>query len=129
VFNIGFDMTTKVGLYANATWSYRDNQEVTSLGTNTGETVGTKTTFTSNYVSYTYTAAPYHISSYSLLNAKLGYRQSFGRFDLDAYFAATNITNSKYPIMIFVNQFPDSYIAGPKTANVFGGLNLKYNIK
>ena len=129
VFNIGFDVTTMVGLYANATWSYKDNQEVTSLGTNTGETIGTKTTFTSNYVQYTYTAAPYHVSSYSLLNAKLGYRHSFGRFDLDAFFAATNITNTKYPIMIFVNQFPDSYIAGPKTANVFGGVNLKYNIK
>ncbi len=128
-FNIGFDVTTRVGLYANATWSYKDNQEITSLGTNTGETIGTKTTFTSNYVSYTYTAAPYHVSSYSLLNAKLGYRQSFGRFNLDAFIAASNITNTRYPIMLFVNQFPDSYVAGPKTANVFGGINLNYNIK
>jgi iron complex outermembrane receptor protein len=129
VFNVGMDLTTKPGLYGNITWSYRDKQEVTSLGTNTGETIGTKTTFTSNYVSYTTTAALYRISSYSLLNAKLGYKHSFGRIDLDAYFAASNITNTKYPIMIFVNQFPDSYIAGPKTATVFGGINLKYNIR
>ncbi len=129
VTNLGIDITTKPGLYANATWSYRDNQEITSIGTNTGETIGTKTNYTSNYVNYTITAAPYHISSYSLLNAKIGYRQSFGRFYVDAYFAANNITNTKYPIMIFVNQFPDSYVAGPKNATVFGGINLKYNIK
>ncbi len=129
VFNIGVDVTTRPGFYANATWSYKDKQEVTSLGTNTGETLGTKTTYTSNYATYTTTSALYHIGSYSLLNAKLGYKHSFGHFDLDAYFAATNIANVKYPIMIFVNQFPDSYIAGPNTANVFGGINLKYNIK
>jgi iron complex outermembrane receptor protein len=129
VFNLGVDVTTKVGIYANATYSYRDRQEVTSLGTNTGETIGTKTTYTSNYNSYTVVAAPYHVGSYSLLNAKLGYRQSFGKFGLDLFIAADNLTETKYPIMIFVNQFPDSYIAGPKTTNVFGGINLKYNIK
>lgn len=129
VFNIGVDINTKPGLYANATWSYKDKQEISSLGTNTGETIGTKTTYTSNYTTYTTTAALFHIGSYSLLNAKLGYRHSFGKFDLDAYFAASNIANTKYPIMVFVNQFPDSYIAGPNTATVFGGINLKYNIK
>ena len=129
VFNMGIDINTKPGLYANITWSYKDKQEVTSLGTNTGETPGTKVTYTSNYVSYTTFSELYHVGSYSLLNAKLGYRHSFGRFDLDAYFAAGNITNTKYPMMIFVNQFPDSYVAGPKTANVFGGINLKYNIR
>jgi len=129
VFNLGVDVSTKVGLYANATWSYKDKQEISSLGTNTGETLGTKTNYTSNYTAYTTVAALYHVGSYNLLNAKLGYRHSFGRFDLDTYFAANNIANVKYPIMIFVNQFPDSYIAGPNTATVFGGINLKYNIK
>lgn len=129
VFNIGVDITTKPGLYANVTFSYKDKQEVTSIGTNTGETIGTPYSYVSNYVTYKGVATPYHVNSYTLLNAKLGYRHSFGRFDLDAYFAAMNITNSKYPIMIFINQFPDSYIAGPKNANVFGGINLKYNIK
>ncbi len=128
VFNLGVDINTKPGFYANATWSYRDKQEVTSLGTNTGETIGTKTTYTSNYNTYTVTAAPYHIGSYSLLNAKVGYMHSFGKITLDAYFAVNNIAKTKYPIMIFVNQFPDSYIAGPKNANLFGGLNLKYNL-
>jgi iron complex outermembrane receptor protein len=48
---------------------------------------------------------------------------------MDAYFAVNNIGGAKYPIMLFVNQFPDSYIVGPKNATVFGGLNLKYNIR
>src|SRR5258705_2062947 len=129
VFNIGFDLTTKPGFYANAVWSYRDKQEITSLGTNTGETLGTSTTYIENYKSITVIAAPYYAGSYSLLNAKLGFRHSFGHFDLDTYFAANNIGGTKYPIMIFVNQFPDSYIVGPKNATVFGGLNLKYNIR
>ena len=119
--NLGVDVTTKPGIYANITYSYKGTQEVTSLGTNTGEATGVVVSGT--------VSAPYHASSYSLLNGKIGYRNSFGRFTLDAYFAVNNITNTKYPIMIFVNQFADSYIAGPKTANVFGGLNLKYNIK
>ncbi len=127
VFNLGVDIATNPGLYANATFSYRHKQEITSLGTNTGETIGTKSTYTFNYVNYTTIAAPYYVGSYSLLNAKLGYRHGFGKFYVDAYLALNNITNTKYPIMIFVNQFPDSYIAGPKNANVFGGLNLKYN--
>lgn len=129
VINFGFDLVTKAGLYANVVYSYKDRQEISSLGTNTGETAGTKTTYTENYKSMTVIAAPYHVGSYSLLNAKIGYKHSFGRFDFDAYFAANNIGNTKYPIMIFVNQFPDSYIAGPRNATTFGGVNLKYNIK
>lgn len=129
VFNIGFDVVTKPGLYANATYSYKHKQEITSLGTNTGETIGTKSTYTFNYVTYNTIAAPYYVGSYSLLNAKLGYRHGFGKFYVDAYLAVNNITNTKHPLMIFVNQFPDSYVAGPKNANVFGGISLKYNIK
>jgi iron complex outermembrane receptor protein len=127
VFNLGVDIATRPGLYANATFTYKHKQEITSLGTNTGETIGTKSTYTFNYVNYTTIATPYYVGSYSLLNAKLGYRHGFGKFYVDAYLAVNNITNTKYPIMIFVNQFPDSYVAGPKNANVFGGLNLKYS--
>lgn len=119
--NFGVDVNTNPGLYANVTYSYKDDVPVTSLGTQTGEKEGV--------VVNGVTSVQYHAGSYSLLNAKLGYKHSFGRFDLDAYFAVNNITNTKYPIMIFVNQYEDTYIAGPRHANVFGGLSLKYNIK
>lgn len=112
--NIGVDITTHPGIYANITYLYKDGMPVTSNGTNDGSNTGT----------------PYHAGSYSLLNAKLGIQRSLSsRFDLNAYFGVNNITNTKYPIMIFVNQIPDAYIAGPVKANYFGGINLKYNIK
>jgi iron complex outermembrane receptor protein len=117
VTNIGFDLNTKPGLYMNMTWFYKDSQTVTSNGTATGGVPSASN-------------QPYHVGSYSLLNGKLGFRHGFfgGHFDVDAYIGVNNITNTKYPIMIFVNQIPDAYIAGPKKANVYGGLNLKYNM-
>ncbi|HMK04333.1 MAG TPA: TonB-dependent receptor plug domain-containing protein [Ferruginibacter sp.] len=112
--NVGFDLNTKPGLYANLTWFYKDDVTVTSNGTATGGVPSASN-------------PDYHAGSYSLLNTKLGFRHSFaGHFDIDAYLGVNNITNTKYPIMIFVNQIPDAFIAGPKNANVFGGLNLKY---
>jgi iron complex outermembrane recepter protein len=109
VANAGVDIDTKPGIYANISYFYKDNVPVTSDGL-----VGGK---------------PYHAASYSLLNAKVGYRHSLSaHFDLDMYFGANNITNTKYPIMIFVNQIPDAYIAAPRNANCFGGVNVKYNL-
>lgn len=103
VGNIGIDVDTKPGIYANVNYFYKDPMPITSDGANM-------------------------TTSYSLLNAKLGYRHSLSaHFDLDVYFGATNITNAKYPIMVFVNQIPDAYIAAPRNANCFGGVNLKYN--
>ena len=108
VTNIGIDFTTKPGLYGNIAYLYRDPFPLTSDGLFNG--------------------APYHVTSYNLLNAKLGYRHSLSsHFDLDAYFGVNNITASKYPIMVFVNQIPDAYIAGPMMAVYFGSVNLKYN--
>ena len=103
VANFGFDITTRPGLYANMIYMYKDRLPITSDGLNIA-------------------------ASYSLLNAKLGFRHSLStHFDLDLYAGVNNITNTKYPIMVFVNQIPDAYIAGPRFANFYGGLNLKYN--
>ena len=111
VTNLGVDVTTKPGLYANMAWFYKDKMPITSTGLATFGTVN----------------LPYHASSYSLLNAKVGFRHTFAtHFDIDAYFAVTNITNTKYPIMVFANQLPDAYMVGAPKANYFGGLNLKY---
>ena len=67
-------------------------------------------------------------TSYSLLNAKIGFQRSLSKhFDIDAYFGVNNITNTQYPLMVFINQLPDAYMAGPLKANYFGGLNVKYN--
>ena len=101
--NFGFDIATKPGIYANMTYFYKDPMPITSDGLN----------FT---------------TSYSLVNAKLGYQHSLSNhFDLNIYFGVNNIGNTKYPLMIFVNQIPDAYIVGPIKANYYGGVNLKCN--
>jgi iron complex outermembrane recepter protein len=100
--NLGLDVVTNVGFYANATYSYKDGMPISSDGANL--------------------AASYH-----LLNAKIGYQQTFGKhFDLDASFGVNNITGVQYPYMVFVNQLPDAYLPAPYQANYFGGLNLRY---
>lgn len=102
VGNFGLDVNTKHGFYANMTWFYKDPMPITSDNLNI-------------------------TTSYSLLNAKLGFRRQLSKhFDLNTYFGVNNITDTKYPIMIFVNQLPDAYVAGPRYANVYGGINLKY---
>ncbi len=103
VGNIGVDFVTKPGIYGNIYYFHKDGMPITSDGLlNTG--------------------------GYSLLNAKLGFQRSLSaHFDLDAYAGVNNITNTKYPIMVFVNQIPDAYVVAPKYANYFGGVNLKYN--
>jgi iron complex outermembrane receptor protein len=108
---MGVDVTTKPGLYASMTYFYKDKMPITSTGATTGLA----------------TIVPYHATSYSLFNAKIGFRRTFAtHFDIDVNFAINNITNTKYPIMVFSNQLPDAYMAGPIKANYFGGLTFKY---
>ena len=108
VANIGVDVFMKHGLYANMSYNYKDKMPVTSDGL--------------------VNSVAYHASSYNLLNGKIGIKQSLGKhFDLDFYVGATNLTNTKYYLMVFVNQIPDAYIPAPNTANFFSGVNLKYN--
>ena len=102
VANLGIDVVTRLGLYGNLFYNYRDKQPITSLN-------------------------DLYAKSYNLLNGKIGLQRSLTRhLDLDAYFGATNITNTKYYLMVFVNQIPDAYMPAPRYANVFGGINLKY---
>ncbi len=102
VINAGVDFNTNVGLYGTVNYAYHDPVPFTSDGLNVAD-------------------------SYSLLNAKLGYRMSFGHFDLDAYAGADNITGQKYYLMLFLNQLDDAYIPAPLDTVFYGGLNLKYN--
>jgi iron complex outermembrane receptor protein len=101
--NVGLDLAANCGVYANIIYSYKDAFPITSDGLN-------KT------------------SSYSLLNAKIGYQHSLsGHFDLNMYLGADNITGTQYPIFVFVNQLPDAYLPGPMKTTYYGGVSLKYN--
>ncbi len=101
VMNAGIDFETKIGLYANVVVNYRDAMYFTSDNENITE-------------------------AYTLLNAKLGYQQQFGHFNVDVFAGSTNITSTQYYQMVFVNQLPDAYIPAANDINFFGGLNLSY---
>jgi iron complex outermembrane recepter protein len=99
--NAGIDLNSKIGIYGNVNYSYRDGMFYTSDGFN-------KT------------------SSYNLLNAKLGIQRTVKHFTFEIYGGATNITGAKYAYMVFLNQLPDAYMPAPNEINYFGGINLKY---
>ncbi|MBV9987045.1 MAG: TonB-dependent receptor [Chitinophagaceae bacterium] len=103
VTNLGIDVNTRPGFYANLTWFYKDGMPISSDGANwTG--------------------------SYSLLNGKLGFQRSVSaHVDLDLYLGVNNIGGVQYPNMVFVNQLPDAYLPAPRNAYFFGGINFKYN--
>ncbi len=99
--NLGIDVFTKVGLYANAVYSYKDAMPISADGLN-------KT------------------KSFGIANAKLGFQHAFGHFSFDAYAGANNLTGTQYYYMVFVNQLPDAYMPAPNKMNYFAGVNLKY---
>ena len=120
VFNIGLDLQSSSGLYFTTSFRYNDKVPVTFTNTN-------------------------YMKSYSLLNAKLGFRKQFNyHFGLDVFAGADNITSSTYYTMVFVGQSiqelgqaNDPFINGgggdgyilpaPYKATFYGGLSLKYN--
>ncbi|RYY40816.1 MAG: TonB-dependent receptor [Chitinophagaceae bacterium] len=105
VFNIGVDVSTVAGLYANAYYSYRDAIFLTSDNVETLKA-----------------------HSFGLLNAKVGFRRAFGKhFDLDASVAGSNLTGVKNYMMVFINQLPDAYVPNALDAQWFGNISLKYN--
>ena len=110
----GIDVSMKNGLYATLSHLYKDGMNIAIEKTNNAPK----------------TFVLRKATSYNLLNGKLGYKRTLSsHFDLDVFFGINNITGVQYPIMVFVNQLPDAYIPAPPRAVVFGGLNLKYNIK
>jgi len=102
VANVGMDLSSNGGFYANLNYSFTDSMPITSDGA-------------------------FESQIYRLVNAKVGYHKMVSdHFDVDAYFGANNITSQRYYYMVFINQLADAYIPAPDKINYFGGLNLKY---
>ncbi len=100
--NVGVDVLTRPGLYGNINFSYRDAIPFTSDNVNITET-------------------------FSLLNAKVGFKKTFGEhIEVDVFAGANNITGTQYFNMVFLNQLPDAYLPAPLETNYFGGANLRY---
>lgn len=100
--NAGIDIETKIGLYGNVVFNYRDAVYFTSDGEHLAD-------------------------PYSILSSKIGFRREIKRFSLDVYAGVTNLTGTQYYNMVFVNQLPDAYIPSNPDANFFGGLSVKYS--
>jgi len=123
--NAGIDFGTKMGFYLHVTYQYMD-----------------KVPFTFDNEHY--------MSSYSLLNGRLGYAHTFGHLSVDAFAGINNALGATYYTSVFfaaniqdlaqssdVNYFPkqpqqrgaggDGYILpAPYSATFYGGLTLKY---
>lgn len=122
--NAGLDFGTKIGFYLHVTYQYVD-----------------KVPFTFDNEHY--------MSSYSLLNGRLGYAHTFGHVSVDVYGGINNALGATYYTSVFfaaniqdlaqasdVNYFkvPDARGAGgdgyilpaPYVATMYGGVTLKY---
>ena len=113
---MGLDFSTKIGLYLQNTYSY--------MGT-----------------VYTDFANTTKVKSFALLNSKIGYKHSFGKFDADIFVIGNNLTNQiNYSFLFYGHSINDSdldnqYLGtastdvnpGPDKAYYFTGFNLKYN--
>lgn len=113
---LGLDFSTKIGLYLQNTYNY--------MGT-----------------VYTDFKNENKVKSFALLNAKLGYKHSFGKFDTDVFVIGNNLTNQiNYSFLFYGHSINDSdtdnqYLGtkstdvnpGPDKAYYFTGFNVRYN--
>ncbi|RYY67450.1 MAG: TonB-dependent receptor [Chitinophagaceae bacterium] len=103
--NVGVDVVTRPGIYANIYYTHRDAVYLTSDNLESQQA-----------------------AAFGLLNAKLGFRRSFGRhLSMDAWAGGSNLTDEKHYIMVFINQLPDAYVPGALDAQWFGSISLKYH--
>jgi iron complex outermembrane receptor protein len=114
VFNAGVDFETKLGLYVNLTEMFQDRTPISLDNT-------------------------VYADSYNLVNAKAGFRRSFGRNNvprimLDAFWGCNNIFDTRYAQFVLINlptfggQPPKYFTPGPKST-LYGGLTVRYLIK
>jgi iron complex outermembrane receptor protein len=112
--NVGFDLALRWGIYLYGTYQYVDSMPLTYDNAHSAK-------------------------SYSLLNAKVGYRPDLGRhFQLDVFAGGNNLLGNLYYTMVFLNASyvdsqgrpidPNVYLPGPYSATFYGGVNLSYSI-
>ncbi len=121
IFNFGVDLDTKIGFYLRVSFRYVDKAPIT---------------FDNEH----------YMNAYSLLGARIGYKQTFGRMTVDAFAGADNLLGSTYYSSIFIGstigplaQSNDPYIHGgsgdgyilpaPYTATFYGGVKLSINLE
>lgn len=111
-YSIGIDFITKLGVYLNNTFNYL------------GEV-------------YSDFGNENLVKSFGLLNMKIGYKKSFGKYDVDLFAMGNNLNNqNNYTFLFLGNNTNDNKAngllnfgdvnPGPSKAYFFYGVNLKY---
>ncbi|WP_238395721.1 TonB-dependent receptor [Pontibacter pudoricolor] len=101
----GLDLTTKPGLYFNATANYTDE-----LPLNDENTV--------------------YADRFIVVGAKAGYRTTIaGQLQLDIFAGADNLTDEKYSLGNDLNAFGGRFYQPAPDRNYFGGIRLNYSFK
>jgi iron complex outermembrane receptor protein len=107
VLNLGVDLETRMGFYAYLTYRYVDAVPYTFDGLHSAR-------------------------SYSLLNAKVGYKSMLGsHFSMDLFAGADNLLNSTYYTFLFYSgnlagTTDPHFLPMPYKATVYGGAKLAY---
>ena len=107
VLNLGVDLETRPGFYAYLTYRYVDAVPYTFDGLHSAR-------------------------SYSLLNAKVGYKSMLGNhFSVDLFAGADNLLNSTYYTFLFYSgnlagTTDPHFLPMPYKATVYGGAKLAY---
>lgn len=108
--NAGVDLETRLGIYVHLNYYFSDKSPLNDANTD-------------------------YNPSYSILDAKVGYKMDLGkRIGLEAFVGLNNITNSKYSSFTVLNALgvngqPPAYFNPNPTRNGYVGLNLKYYLK
>lgn len=107
VVNVGLDIETKYGFYLYNTFYYNDRMPMNDANTD-------------------------YNPGYKVLNIKLGYRKTIGRFGVNVYAGADNVLNELYSSQIalnarsFVPGQPAPYFNPSPERMWYGGLSIKY---
>lgn len=101
----GFDVRTKIGLYANTTFFHSGKMIL-----NDANTAFTK--------------------PYNLLGVKLGYKSSFSKTsNIELFAGVQNLFNEKYSLGYDINAYGGRYYNAAPTRNYYAGITFQFNKK
>ena len=104
VFVAGTDIISKMGLYANFTYSYTDILPLNDANT-------------------------YFASQYNLLMGRIGYKQKLcGSLDAEIYFSFDRSFNTPYSLGNDLNAAGNRFFNPSAPENYYGGVKLRFNL-
>jgi iron complex outermembrane receptor protein len=100
----GLDISLKIGLYANATYTYTDRIALNDANT-------------------------FYAGSYNVLGGRIGFRKFISRWKGDVFAGIDNAANIKYSLGDDFNAALNRFYNAAPTRNYFAGISLNYSFK